>query len=278
MIFKLPSGGSVGRLFHFRWRWYSTEAATAGQPRVHVLHDYLINSLGFSEEEAFSTTQKVIHRKFSRNHPDSVVTFLLNLGLNKIQIKNIVKKAPRVLSYNVQKTLVPKIRTLQEIGISGSDLVKIMVNYRSVLDRNIASPVEYLRNLFGSDEKAAKAIKSYNLLLVGDSPRKIARNVELLEKYGFSRNDVCALLSGHPSAFFRKPEVFEEGIQRVENDFKISRDTKMFYQGVKVLVSLTKSTANSKLGILRKFGWSDAAICGMVHRFPSILGTSEEKI
>ncbi|KAI5654778.1 hypothetical protein M9H77_31965 [Catharanthus roseus] len=233
---------------------YSTIAAAA-QCRTHSLPDFLISSLGFSEEEAVSSFEKATRGNLSRK-PDLVVNFLQNLGLSKTQIKSLVLVDPKLLYYDVDKTLIPKFRVLQDVGISNSDFAKILMHFKTFFSqgRQFAQCVDYLRTLLGSDEKVAKALKKNSNLLHCRAPQTIASNLELLQKNGFSSERIYHLLVHNSEVILRNTDYVQSVMDRVKNDLGISCQSKM------------------------SFGLSDATIYKMVARFPNIVMTSEDKI
>jgi mTERF domain-containing protein, mitochondrial len=279
MISRFQFNG-VQRLFLFKSLYqYSTSAVPAQPTQTNFLVDYLINSLGFSKDEALSATKTVILWNSSRNDPDLVVNFFQKLGLNNAQIRSIISAYPRLLACNVDKTLQPKVLALQELGISGSALISILVNYKSLLARGLRKrPIEYLRSLLGSDENVAEAIKKYGSVLDTWAPKMIEANVELLQKHGLSKEYVSRFMLENPRCFMQKPEWLEEVLYMVENAFQIPRESKMFYHGVLAISSVSKTTMDTKLGVLRSFGLSDVTIYSMIKQFPNILKTSEDKM
>lgn len=258
----------------------STVVATPpNPPQNHFLFNYLVNSLGLSENEAVSVTKKVTLYKTSRNDPDLVVNFLRDLGLNRNQIIKIVSANPKLLTSNVDKTLRPKILCLQELGILGADLVKVITGYNFILGRGqLTSPIEYLRNLLGSYEDAVKAIKRCSSVLDTSASRVIDLNVQLLLKHGISKERVSRFVVQNPRVFIYKPKRLEQILYMVENEFGISPRCEMFYHGVLAASTISKATIESKVSVLRSFGYSDSVIYLMIKKFPGILRRSEDKL
>lgn len=248
-------------------------------PQNGFLVNYLINSLGLSENEALSATKKVVLYKSSRNDPDLVVNYFKELGLNRNQIIRIASANPRVLTCNVEKTLKPKILCLQELGILGHDLVKVVTGYNFILARGLLiQPIEYLRNLLGSDEDVAKVIKKCSCVLDGSAARVMDSNVQLLLKHGLSMERVSRFLLLTPRVFIYKPKRLEGILYMVENEFGISRQCVMFYYGVLAASTISKATIDAKVEVLRSFGYSDSTIYRMIKKFPSIVRSSEDKL
>lgn len=280
MISRLSANGVLPRLLSLESLCSFSTVSAAAQSKTNCLLNCLTSSLGFSEEEALSTLEKIGNRRRSRKEPNLVVNFFLNLGLNKTQIKSLVSVDPKLLLYDVDKTLLPKIQALQDVGLSESDLAKILMNYKSIFSRGrvIRPCVDYLRILLGSDEKVAIVIKKYSNLLDPRAPRIIESNVELLQRNGFSRENVCRLVVKIPRIILRDSAFFEGVMNRVENDLGISRESKMFYHGFIALAGIGDAKFKMKFEMFRSLGLSDATIYKMLARFPNIALSSEDKI
>lgn len=271
-ISRLLYNNGSWRLLSFKSLYrYSTVADSLPQP--HFLLDYLISSLQFSKEEAFLSTKKLGDIRNFRRDPDLVVSFLLNLGLSKTQIKSMVAVEPKILSYNVDKTLAPKIQVLKDIGISGSDLVNVLMNYKSTLVKSHRHVV-CMRNLIGNDELVTKLITKRTSML--DS--RVPNIIKVFLKNGFSSENVVRLMIKIPPGCLGTPEFYQGIMDKVENDFGISRQSKMFYHGVAVLSSIGDSKIRLKFELFRSLGLSDATIYRIVRRYPYILLSSQDKI
>jgi mTERF domain-containing protein len=243
--------------------------------------DYLVKSLGFSTKEAMATSTKVTHLK-STEKPDLVIAMLKECGLDQTQIKEMVFSLPTLLLCKVDKTLKPKFKVLQELGISGPDLVKIISVNPSLVTRGLNTRlvpvVEFLRNLLGCNEKVIVTIKNSRWLLCY-AAKRFPPNILLLEKkYGFSKEKLEKFIIRYPNYLTQSPEWLEDKLRRVEEELRISRDSAMFFHGIVVLGSLTKSTIEMKFEIFRSFGWSDLDIRTMARNYPFCLKLSESNI
>ncbi|KAJ8541774.1 hypothetical protein K7X08_002590 [Anisodus acutangulus] len=248
----------------------------------NLMPEFLVNSLGYSKEKAITASTKVTFLKPGNNKPDLVLNFFKQIGLDKTQIKMLVSPAPSLLFADVSKTLEPKIKVLQEFGLSGSDLVRVIsrsgIFLRTGLDTAIKPSLEYLRKLLSSDEMVVKALKRSPALLHYRLARAMAPNISLLQNLGCPSLDIEKLVLRNPRIFLQKPEWLEDIVERVEKDFCIRRDSRMFFYGVESISSLSKSSLDMKLGVFKSFGWSDSDIITMVQRLPLCLVASEAKI
>lgn len=266
---------------------YSTSTATSAEPpqKNYFLEEYLINSIGFSKEEATSALMK---HKVSRLKPikkdlNLVVNFFQDLGLNKTQVKSIVFASPTLLFNDLDKTLKPKIRVFQDLGLSGSDLVKFIMAHKTLfragLDCYIRPRIDCLRKLLGSDDKVVVALKRCSFLLGRCAPQYLARNVLLLQKLGISDENVAKFMLRNPrAALSLNPGRIEKICQRVENELGINRESAIFFNGFVVMSSVSKSKFDLKWEIFRSFDWSDANIHKLLGNLPSILTLSEARM
>ncbi|KAL3514032.1 hypothetical protein ACH5RR_026749 [Cinchona calisaya] len=282
------SCGGSGSSFFFKSlldHYYSTSAAAAARPQKNTrfLEEYLIKSLGFSKIEAISTSSKFIRSNPIKKDPNLVVNFLLNLGLTKSHIKNVVYKSPQLLFSDVDKTLLPKITYLQGLGLSGLDLAKLLVKYHRILvrglDNHLVPRIEYLRKLLGTDDKVVLALKKFALVPGNRALEKMERNVLLLRDNGFCSDDIAKFVIKNPIKFFiRDSEMLQDVLRRVEYEWGIPRDATMFSYAVDVLSSSSKSKIDAKFEILRSYGWSDVEILRIVRILPPVLNLSEARM
>ncbi|XP_027772418.1 uncharacterized protein LOC107017007 [Solanum pennellii] len=278
-------GAAVGQFFFiynckFLFQ-YSTIADKTACDQTHFLVNYLVNSLGFSRGEAISTSTKVTRSK-STGNPQSVLKFLEKSGLDKTHIGNIVSAVPKLLVCDVDKTLKPKLDILQGIGLTGSDLVKVITGSVSILKSLEVSDLEfcisYLRKILGSDEYVVKAIKKRTCLLSVKACERVKINMLFFQSIGFTDDDIKKFILQNPYTLLASPEVVEEKVHRLENEFHISRASGLFIHGVDVFISMKESTVDTKLDVLRDYGWSKWEIIKLVQLLPYCLRLSKEKL
>ncbi|VFR00331.1 unnamed protein product [Cuscuta campestris] len=170
---------------------YST--ATAGRETSPLassfLPEFLTGALGFSKKESIKVAAKVI--KFSsRTRPVLVVHILKQTGLDSSQIRKCVSRVPRLLYFDVQKTLRPKLECLQELGFSTSDLAGILAKGADILtaglDTYLRPNLAALAQIFGGNtDDLRKTIKSYPWLLCAVRCRVVLENVSYFKELGF---------------------------------------------------------------------------------------------
>ncbi|KAH0712054.1 hypothetical protein KY289_008013 [Solanum tuberosum] len=169
-----------------------------------VVH-FMVNSLGFSTKEAISTSAK---------------------------IKTLVSS--KLLFCDIDTTLKPKIKGLQPLNLSGSDLVTLIEKsdfLRRGLHTSIKPTLDYLRELLGTHDAVAMVLKK------------------------------------EPRCLLRNPVCLQRVVHQAEEIFDIPRGSRMFLHGIAALVPLHESTLERKIDIYRSFGWSHSDICTMLSGF-----------
>ncbi|CAN4116356.1 unnamed protein product [Withania somnifera] len=247
----------------------------------HFLVTYLVDSLGFSKQEAASTFSKVTSLK-SLKKPNLVINFLKQTGLDNTQMKKIVSSVPKLLLRDVSKTLKPKFQCLIDLGLSGSDLVNVIAKDTQIVDRGLDThlrpTIDFLRRTLGSDENVVKALKRAPWLLSFGGHHAMETNVLLLRNFGFTDDKIRKLVLVYPNYLTQKPERIKYLLHRMENDFQVSRDSPFFHNGFQVLSSQKKSSLDRKFRIFKSFGWSDDDILQMFRKLPHCIGLSEVRI
>ncbi|KAK8368263.1 hypothetical protein V6Z11_A01G029700 [Gossypium hirsutum] len=240
---------------------------------------YLINKCGFSTELA-SFASKYVHFE-TPERPDSLFVFLENHGFSKTQILNLIKKRPRLLVCDTEKTLLPKIEYLHSLGFSRPELAKILSSYPTLLMHSLKNQIipnfNLLRNLFHSDDKAIKAIKRFTPILVYDLESYLYPNMNVLSGIGVPESNILVLLNRQPRSLLYNPVRLKEIVEEAER-MGFDSSTKMFLSVVIALKSMTKSTLEKKFDVYRRWGWSDQEIHEAFRRHPLCMTVSEDKV
>ncbi|OIT30462.1 PREDICTED: transcription termination factor MTERF5, chloroplastic-like [Nicotiana attenuata] len=257
---------------------YSTSATPAP---THFLVKYLVDSLGFSKQEATSTSSKVTSLKTFKN-PDLVLNFFVQSGLDNTQIKRIVSREPTLLLRDVSKILKPKFQCLMDLGLFGSDLVNVIAKDTTIFDRGLDThlrpTIDCLRKTLGTNENVVKAIKKTPWLLSFGAHHTIEANVLLLKKGGVSDVKLKTLVLRNPRYIIQKTEWVKDLLHRMEKDFRVPLHSPIFPYGFHTLACQRKSTLERKIGIFKSFGWSDNDILEMFRKLPLCFTQSEVRI
>ncbi|OIT04265.1 hypothetical protein A4A49_13582 [Nicotiana attenuata] len=252
-MFGIGSNGAKKHLFSIKLQLYYSTAPP--DSHANVLVDFPVNLLGFSSKDAISTSGK---------------------------IKTLVSSSPDLLLRRVDNDLKPKIKVLQEFGLSGSDLVTLVkkTNFlKRGLHTTIKPNLDYLWDLLGSLDSVVRIVKKEPRLLTNNLLKLIPPNLSLLQNLGFPWADVEMAFHRHPRYLLNKPEQIERAVHQLERNFHVPRESRMFLHGIEALASVfDESIVEKKLDIFQSFGWSDSDICEMVRRHPYCLNSSEAKI
>nr|XP_016513442.1 PREDICTED: uncharacterized protein LOC107830411 [Nicotiana tabacum] len=209
--------------------YYST-AAAATTSHSNLLVEILMNSLGFSTEKVISTSAKVTFLKPGNNKPLLVVNFFQQIGLDISHIRTLVCTNPSLLFSDVEKILKPKTKLLQELGLSGSDIAKVISK--------------------SSEDSVAKVIKRGLRILWRNAPKVMSPNIAFLRNFGFSGKDIEKRIVRDPKLLHQKMGWLENAVHRVEKNLHIPRDSNIFFYGfIKIPLCLTLSEARLGKGL-----------------------------
>ncbi|GFP81938.1 hypothetical protein PHJA_000337100 [Phtheirospermum japonicum] len=241
--------------------------------------DYLVNKLGFSPETALTASKSLKFK--SPEKPDSVIAFLNNNGFNQDQIVTMVRKYPKIISCDPQKTLLPKIEYFRSSGLPQPDVTDLFVLtprlFGSSLNKLIAPKFDYLKTLFESNGASLKYFKRLPHILRCNFGSILIPNIENLREAGVGYSEILNLLQYQPRAFMVDTGKFREVVTEVKrlgfnpSEFK-------FVVAVHALRSMTKSSWENKLRVYMKWGWSEDDCISAFIKQPYIMVKSEDYI
>jgi len=116
--------------------------------------NYLIQSLDLSPKTA-SKLSKRVHLSDSHN-PDSVLSLFKSYGFSNSQLSTLFKTYPRLLSFDPNKTILPKFNFLLSKGASNSDLVHIITRNPLMLSHSLENTItpcyDFIKRFLLSDQ------------------------------------------------------------------------------------------------------------------------------
>ncbi|KAF5805706.1 putative transcription regulator mTERF family [Helianthus annuus] len=261
---------------HLQYLNYSTQPI-----HNHFMVDYLVNSVGFSKDQALSALPDLTHLKSTQN-PDSVLHFLKHqCCLDNTQVRNIVSYRPKILTTSVHKTLAPKFTLLQQLGLRlpAPGLEKLVKQSNNFSSNRLGANVSFLRELLGGcDDKVSKVIQRSWWMLSSNYAHKLSSSLLVLKKNGLSDDKIQSILLKNPACLLQNPQWLEATITKVEPVLGVPPESPRFLDGLEIIISLSKSTLDMKFGIFRSFGWSDSEILTMTKALPFCLRSSEARI
>ncbi|KAL6527253.1 hypothetical protein OROGR_016343 [Orobanche gracilis] len=211
--------------------------STVSRPTVS---DFLVP---FSPETA-SQVASVQTRLRNPENFDSVLSFLKEIGFSNYLLEKILKSNPALLSTNLERTVRPKIKILQDLGFSADCIAKAVSNDPWILRKSIKNVVPNVEFLKSCGVATEQIIRTW---------------------YYFSRFLLC------------NPEDMNQFVDKVD-EMGVSRSSKMFLHGVRVISSMNRNTWEQKLRIFRGLGFSDEDIKVVFRNAPLVFGVSVEKI
>ncbi|XP_021766767.1 transcription termination factor MTERF9, chloroplastic-like [Chenopodium quinoa] len=271
---------------------YSTSSSIPTQVNSGFTN-YLVDFLGFSKQQALSTSSKLIQNRLGRGakkvsefyfieNANSVITFFKQIGLDQSHIRNAVVSEPQILLCNVDKILAPKTQVLRDLGFSGSDFAKLIkVNpsiYFMGLDSNIVPAIQALREIMGCEHLVIRILKKSNGLRLSCIPKVLVPNVALLRSYGISIESIRKCLLRDASPFLRNVDFFENAMIKVGEKLGISSVSPRFLSGIMLLTSVSEKTIELKREVFKSFGWTESDITTLSSSSPFLLALSEATI
>lgn len=246
-------------------------------PKPPFIVQYLINSCGFSSDEALKASKHLTHIE-SPSKPDSVLYFLKQSGLGDAHIRNLLSMHPELLRSKVEKTLRPKFRALQEMGFSEPELTLLVSNCPSALRScNLGPKIEFWRALFGTNEKLLRAITKDQYLLTSNLAKKVLPNVSLLRKCSISDDRIGKMILQVPRFITKNPDSIKDAIERTEA-LGVPRGSGMFWKVLLTFARISRATFDAKFKFLQSLGWSESEILSAIRQAPSLLGLSQKRI
>lgn len=181
-------------------------------------------------------------------------------GLTNTQIRNVIKKAPKLLLSDPAKTIWPKIDFLLSKGVSCSQLVDILSRnprflFRS-LDNHLVPSYNFVKAFVGSDERTITSIMRSHRIINCDF---LEINIQLLLDIGVPKSSIAALLHSWPSLFTMTLNKFRGAVQ-VLRDRGFDPSKSNFIPALYATSKMSKSVWNSKVEFFKKWGWSEEEI------------------
>ncbi|KAI4352331.1 hypothetical protein L6164_006594 [Bauhinia variegata] len=240
---------------------------------------YLIDSCGLSPKAAIHASKSV--RLENPDKPNSVLSLLRNYGFSEIQLSKIVKRRATLLVANPEKILLPKMKFFLSIGISNTDLPKILVSNPQFLTRSLNKCIipryRVLKSILFNDEEVAQTIKLGNWCFTNLRMDNIVSNVKLLREVGVPQRSISLLVTGYPDVAFFKHAKFGEAVKTVLGmGFDPLKSS--FITAINVLGKLKQPVWESRLKTFERWGWSREVALSTFKKFPFCMLTSEEKI
>ncbi|KAJ7982430.1 Transcription termination factor like [Quillaja saponaria] len=242
---------------------------------------YLINSCGLPLEVALSTSQKLRLDESDTRKPESVLKLFKSHGFDDTHIAKLIAKKPSILQCRLDEKLKPKLDFLVENGITGNFLHELIVRNTVLLSRSLDCHIKpsfkFLKDFFVNSDSVLAAIKRSTWLLTIDVERVIQPNINFMVNEGVPIHILRKFVMMQPRTLMVR---FDRLITTFENVKKLGLEptAPMFLNSFRVMISMSETTQNKKVEVLKSLGWSDQDIWSTFKRNPFCLAASEKKL
>ncbi|XP_065868035.1 transcription termination factor MTERF2, chloroplastic-like [Euphorbia lathyris] len=241
---------------------------------------FLVNSCGLPLKSALSVSGEFQLDETNPQKPQSVLQLLKSHHFSDTQVAKLIVKYPKILYVNVKNNLQPKLEYFVENGFAGELLPQIIVSNPTVilrsLDSQIKPCVEFLRSFLHSNDKIATAILRTRWLFDFNLNGMVRTNVDFLMKEGVPSHGIGKLISSGKGLFYNH-ETMIYAVNAVKN-LGLEPNAPMFVHALKVMISMSASTWEKKIGFMKSMGWNEEDISKAFNRFPYYLAFSEAKL
>ncbi|CAD5172769.1 unnamed protein product [Musa acuminata subsp. malaccensis] len=250
-------------------------SAASRAPQSNLMAEYLVSSCGFDPDEA-AKALKLLGRIESRHQPDSVLGLFKSYGFDDTQVKKVISANPRWLLLDVEKTLAPKFRALQDLGFSCSDITHLVISNNhafSYKSQTILSKIQLWQGLLGSNDLLVKVCKKHRWFLGYSIEKTIQPNIEILRDCGITDQKLSMILRYRPLLGTLKAETLKALISRVEG-LGVARTSGMFLHTLNALKSVSEKNFKAHLEFFEGFGWSKDDFLAAFRKAPCLVGFS----
>ncbi|KAK2646006.1 hypothetical protein Ddye_021201 [Dipteronia dyeriana] len=256
--------------------------ATTNQQSLTV--SYLINTCGFPPESALSVSNKF--KLKSPDNADAVISLFKSHGFSDTHVSKIIKSYPKVLLYDPEKTLLPKLEFFYSKGFSNHDLANIFFKFYPVLGRSLENHIiptfNYLSNLLESQESAIVTIKRNPSVLYHDLQNCMEPKVNILLEYGVPKSNIFRYMNYLDMKYWsyssrKDVKVFKEVVEEVK-EMGIHPLRSQFIVAIGIKTALSRPLWESKVSLYKMWGWSEEECLEAFRRHPRFMQHSEDKI
>ncbi|THU52147.1 hypothetical protein C4D60_Mb10t00930 [Musa balbisiana] len=236
-----------------------------------------LQSCELSSEKAAKTAKcRTCHAKSSSSSLS--IEFFKQSGWSDAQVMKLMQREPRFLHANIETILKPRLRSLQDMGFSDTEIVQLVSSCPRMLDlRDIQPRINFWRSILGSNERLIKTSRKNMFLLTSSLAQKIEPNISHLRECGISEQCITRLLVALPSFFCRTNKCINESIKRVE-ELGVSRYCKMFPRALFTVMTLSRARFDATFATLMSFGWSQPDSLAAFRRQPAIWNYSKKNL
>ncbi|XP_027931123.1 transcription termination factor MTERF2, chloroplastic-like isoform X1 [Vigna unguiculata] len=241
---------------------------------------YLSNSCGLSLELARKLSKRVNLK--TPDGPNAVLDTLKNYGFSKTQVAKVVEKNPRLLAASAEKTLLPKLKFFNSIGVSNSIIHRIALEDPVILQRSLEKCLvpryEIIRSIVRDDRKVVSVLRNVPLGFTNcDLKKCLVPNIEILRQSGVPQGSISLMMVNATSSAMVKHSRFVEVVERIK---KLGFDPKKttFVMAIDVLLAISKGGWESRIQMYERWGWNCELALQAFLKFPNFMKLSEETV
>ncbi|KAL9236134.1 hypothetical protein vseg_010838 [Gypsophila vaccaria] len=269
---------------------FSTSSSSSSSN--YCLADHLVNSLGFSHQQAVSISSRLSKRKMKVDHSNSVVNafsvviFFRTRGFHDTLIRGLVNRYPPILSCKVDKTLNPKLRFLQQQGFSQSNIIRLVSANHRILTTGVESfifpRIQILRQVMGAcnsnDGRVIRVVSNSSERIFHAILNFLLPNVDLLRSYGVPIEKIREHVVQRPWCYVRPPDILKDIMTKVEYNLGIRGNSPGFLYAIQLLSCLSEEALESKCRLFKSFGWTQSDLETLLAKNASCFALSETLI
>ncbi|CAL9124107.1 unnamed protein product [Musa acuminata var. zebrina] len=233
-----------------------------------------LQSFELSSEKAAKTAK---YHTCCKNSSSLSTEFFKQNGWSDAQVMKVTQKVPKLLRANVETTLKPRMRSLQDMGFSDTEIVQLVSKCPTILFHNIQPNLNFLKSLLGCNERLLKACSRNRFLLTSSLARKIEPNISLLRECGISDECIAGMVVSNPGFVVRKNKFIREVIDYVE-ELGVPRDCGMFRHALHSVMNMSRSKCDATFATFKSFGWSQPDIIAILRKSPCVWRLSKKNI
>ncbi|GAU45619.1 hypothetical protein TSUD_301970 [Trifolium subterraneum] len=265
-------------IFHNYPSLFSPHFCTNTSDSTSFAVSYLINNFGFTPQSASKLCSTYNVRFKTTQKPDYVLKFFRNQGLVDSQIRNMISKAPWLLTCNPSKRVLPKFQFLLSKGASNSDIVNLVSKNPLVLspslENHIVPTYELLYRFLKSDKNVIASTFGNPTLF---THHMVSRNIKLLIENGVIDSNISNLIRIQSTVLCRNDNEFLNVVKELK-DLGFNPTKSLFYVALLAKITVTKTRWEEKVDTFKKWGWSDEDVLEAFKKQPQCMLTSIDKI
>eukprot|EP01018_Ginkgo_biloba_P036405 Gb_31439 [translate_table: standard] len=254
----------------------SISDAAPWRPNNSFIQEFLIKSCGLSQKHSVLASKPLSHLKSTRN-PEQVLQFLKERGFSDAHIQNTVRRHPRLLISSLQRTLEPKLRLYEDLGIVGDDLGLLISKDPMLLTislrRKLVPGISFLQEMLKSNDNVVRVLMRNSWVLHVDIEKKLKPNCIFLQSIGVEEK-----LLWNNLRFLTSSEAWFKDVLNTVEKLGLPRHSGMFPHAMCAVGSMSKGTLEQKIKLFIRLGLSEEEFLVAFRKWPYMVTASEKNL